>query len=330
MVNACVTTPVISPDEAPNAAYVLPIPEGFPYPYIPSDNALTQNRIELGRKLFFDPILSRDSSISCASCHLPSAAFSDTLAVSLGVEQRAGTRNSPTLANVAYHPYYLREGGVPTLEMQILVPVQEHNEFDFNMLLLSERLNTDSNYVTMAQNAYQRTPDPFVITRAIAAFQRTLISGNSRFDRYIYQGQTSALNTTELHGFELFKTWGCTNCHNGFNFTNYSFQNTGLYEVYNDIGRERLTLDSADRAKFKVPSLRNVGLTPPYMHDGSMATLSEIVDHYASGGKNHPNKSMHITGFELNPSDKQAIIAFLHSLSDYTFINNPNFAAPNN
>jgi cytochrome c peroxidase len=303
------------------------LPNGFPEVDFPADNEFTTARWELGKKLFFDPIMSVDSSISCASCHEPSLAFSDKVALSFGVEERIGTRNSPSLANVAYHPYFTREGGVPTLEMQILVPIQEHNEFDFNIVLLAEKLQQHSEYVEMANLAYNQVPNPFVITRALATFERTLISGYSPYDQYQNYNKTNALTTAEIRGMNLFfsnKT-NCSTCHSGFNFTNYAFENNGLYKYYPDVGRFRLTNNPADSALFKVPSLRNIELTAPYMHDGSIATLADVVEHYQSGGENHFNKNNLIQPLNLTNTEKQDLVAFLKSLTDESFINNPLF-----
>ncbi|MFM9947104.1 MAG: cytochrome-c peroxidase [Saprospiraceae bacterium] len=316
-------------EEAPvvPTEYVLQVPEGFPNPEIPADNALTANRIALGKRLFYDPVLSKDSTRSCASCHHPQFAFSDTTAVSLGVENRVGTRNSPSLANVAYQKKLLREGGVPTLEMQILVPIQEHNEFDFNILLVAERLNRMPEYVVLAEAAYERAPDPFVITRAIAAFQRTLLSGNAPYDQWFFQGKNTAVSPAAKRGYDLFQSerLACGKCHKGFLFTNQTFANNGLYEVYPDSGRMRLTGLEPDRALFKVPSLRNVALTAPYMHDGSVATLATVIEHYQTGGKPHPNKSELLRPFTLTAQERIDLIAFLNSLTDQEFIHNPNF-----
>ncbi len=279
---------------------LLPIPAGFPYPPMPTNNLLSEARIALGKQLFSDPILSRDSTVSCASCHHSNHAFSDTVAFSLGVDQLIGTRNSPSLINVAYHPHLLREGGIATLEQQVLVPIQEHNEFDFNIVLISERLQADPNYVQLSQRAYRRAPDHFVITRAIAAYERTLISGNSPYDQYFYQGDSSALSASALNGWHLFdQVLSCSSCHSGFNFSNYAFENNGLYEIYPDSGRIRLTGLPEDRARFKVPSLRNVAVTAPYMHDGSLASLEAVLTHYQTGGKPHENKSPLLEPFTL-------------------------------
>lgn len=305
---------------------LLSVPSGFPSPAFPPDNELTRERWELGKRLFFDPVMSLDSSISCASCHQPAYAFSDNRSLSPGIENRIGTRNAPSLGNVAYHPYYTREGGVPTLEMQILVPVQEHAEFDCNILVIADRLGKNKSYVSMSLAAYDRLPDPFVITRSIAVFERTLITGDSKFDEYS-KGARFALNTVEKAGMELFFSdqLNCAKCHSGFNFTDYSFQNNGLYEDYADPGRFRLTNNEDDRALFKVPSLRNVGVTAPYMHDGTMPTLESVIDHYDSGGKSHPHKNPLIVPLHLSPKEKRALVAFLNTLTDLHFISNPKF-----
>jgi len=304
---------------------LLSVPEGFPEIPFPEDNELTAERWRLGKKLFFDPIMSIDSSISCGSCHKQELAFADNVFVSPGVENRLGNRNAPSLANVAFLPHLLREGGVPTLEQQVFVPIQEHAEFDNNILVIAERMNKIESYVNVSQKAYGRIPDPFVITRALSAFQRTIISGESDYDDYTHRSNSSALNTQEIRGMELFfsEELACTSCHGGILFSDHSFQNNGLFENYEDDGRYLLTLEETDRALFKVPSLRNVALTAPYMHNGSFETLEEVIEHYNSGGENHPNKSILIKPLGLNNTEKEDLIAFLTSLNDYNFINNP-------
>ncbi len=306
---------------------LLAVPPGFPEPAFPADNELTPVRWALGKKLFYDPVLSRDSTLSCASCHHAAKAFSDTLAFSPGVGGLPGTRNAPTLANVAYQPYYLREGGVPTLEMQILVPIQEHNEFDFNILLIAERLLRDTGYARLSREAYDRDPDPFVITRSIACFERTFISGQSRYDQFVFQEKNTALTAAEKRGMDLFfsQKTNCSQCHGGFNLTNYAFENNGLYADYPDPGRYRLTGLESDRARFKVPTLRNIALTAPYMHDGSMTTLEAVIEHYNSGGKQHPNKNVLLQPLGLTATEKADLVAFLRSLTDESFVNNPKF-----
>ena len=306
---------------------LMETPEGFPDIDFPEGSEFTKARWVLGKRLFFDEALSLDSTISCATCHKPELAFSDDIAFSLGVADRVGTRNAPTLANIAYHPYFTREGGVPTLEMQVLVPIQEHNEFDFNIVLIADRLKQDSTYTQMAQSAYDREVDAFVITRALACFERSLLSGYSLYDQYANHGKENALSAPAIRGMDLFfsEKTNCSKCHSDFNFTNYAFQNNGLYEVYTDEGRFRLTGEESDRALFKVPSLRNIELTAPYMHDGSLSSLEEVIEHYQTGGKNHPHKSDLVQPLGLSESEKLDLIEFLKSLTDETFISNPLF-----
>ena len=303
------------------------LPADFPMMEQAPKNDLTATRIELGRRLFYDPILSRDSTISCASCHKQEFAFADTLPVSFGVEQRLGTQNAPSLTNIGYAPYFTRAGGVPTLEMQILVPIQESHELDFNIVLAGERLRKDSLYVQLSRAAYDRTPDPYVITRALSAFERTLISAHSPYDLYTYQDKKNALSPAAKRGMKLFMSekTNCSSCHVPPHFSNFAFENNGLYQVYPDSGRIRLTLKEKDRALFKVPSLRNIALTAPYMHDGSIKTLKEVLNHYNQGGQAHKHKNKLIRPLQLSEQEIDDLMAFLQSLSDQHFIQNPAF-----
>lgn len=301
------------------------VPGNFPEVIHPSGNELTVDRWKLGKKLFFDPVLSRDSSISCASCHAPQFAFSDTVGMSIGVEGRLGIRNAPSLANVAYHPYLTRDGSVSSLEQQVLVPIQDHVEFDFNIVKIEDRLLKDSAYNSMSRIAYGTYPSSFVITSALACFERTLISGKSSFDDYV-AGNRSALNEHQINGMNLFfGKAGCSECHSGFNFTNYEILNNGLYLSYADSGKMRVTLKEEDRAKFKVPTLRNVLLTAPYMHDGSLSTIEEVVDHYSDGIQPHRNKAKGLKKLLLTEKEKSELKTFLESLTDSSFCSNPLF-----
>lgn len=306
----------------------MEVPTHFPDIVHPEGNEFSMDRWELGKKLFFDPILSKNNNISCASCHIPSYAFSDTIRVSLGSNGKSGVRNSPSLTNLAFHPYFTREGGVPTLEMQILVPIQEHDEFNNNIVTIADTLKTIDEYVRMSKKAYNQEPNPFVITRSIAQFERSLISGQSGYDKEYFYFVHNAMNDSAKRGQLIFesKKAACTNCHSGFNFTNYSFENNGLYDNYEDKGRERLTQRMEDRALFKVPSLRNVEITAPYMHDGSMTTLKDVIEHYNSGGRNHFNKSSLIQPLNLTEQEKGDLLEFLKSLTDLDFTNNKNFS----
>ena len=312
---------------APSNTPILQIPMGFPAMPFPADNSFTDARWRLGKRLFYDKQLSNNNTISCASCHHANRAFSDSVALSLGDDNAIGTSNAPTLANVGYQPYFTRAGGVSTLEMQVLIPIQEHNEFNTNILDIIDKLQLDATYQQQAQAAYSRNLDAFVVTRAIATFERSLISGNSRFDAYFFQQNANAFSESEQRGYQLFTSsrTNCAQCHSGFNFTNYAFENTGLYEEYADLGRMRLTRLLTDKARFKVPTLRNIALTAPYMHDGSKQTLQDVVEHYNSGGKNHINKSGLLQPLLLTNQEKTDIINFLHTLTDNSFIQNKHF-----
>lgn len=316
---ACLRKDIRTPVARLNAA-------DFTFPEVPytAENQFTPERFKLGKKLFFDPILSIDSTLSCASCHKPSLAFSDSVPFSPGVMDRPGTRNAPSLANVAFHPYFLKEGGVPTLEMQVLVPIQEHNEFAHNIVDIAEQLKKQPEYVRMCQDAYGRAPEAFTITRALGVFERSLISSNSPFDRHL-QGDRTAMGKEALRGMELFFSdrVGCTNCHSGPNFTQYAFETNRSDTADGDIGRMRFSKIPADRFRFKVPSLRNVELTAPYMHDGRLATLEDVVEHYNGGGHSRAAPNDKIKPLGLSNHEIAELVAFLHSLTDTLFVQDP-------
>ena len=303
--------------------YSLFIPKGFPTPFIPEDNQLSDSRVALGKKLFFDNMMSRDSSLSCASCHQPQFAFSDGRQKSVGIKGRQVSRNAPTLTNVAYQPYFLLDGLNPSLETQVKIPIHEHNEFDFHILLIAERMKQDSLYVSLSKDAYNSEPSPQVIAYAIACYERTLISGNSPYDQYFYQGNKTALNDSEIRGMNLFfDDLYCASCHGGFNFSDSRLTNNGLYTNYTDQGRARLTKKTEDQAIFKTPTLRNIGFSAPYMHDGSFESLEQVVDHYSSGAKGHFNQDPLIQPFNISQDQKQDLIAFLIALNDSAFVSN--------
>ncbi len=315
-ITACRKDPGV-PIAEMDSPFPLLLPAGSPFPETPSDNPLTTASVQLGKALFFDKRLSRDGTVSCASCHLPDHAFSDITAVSTGIEGRMGERNSPTLANVAYHQNYFRDGGVPTLEQQAIAPIHDDNEMDHDIHAVAAELREEEPFAKLSMLAYGKPMDGWVVTRALASYQRTLISGWSRWDRWM-QGDAQALTPAEVRGWQLFNSnsLGCTNCHDGFDLKDHDFHNIGLYSEYADPGRARITLDPADEGKFKTPTLRNITLTAPYMHDGSMATLEEVMDHYAMGGHPHPNLSHLMRDFTLNAKDKADVIAFLNALTD--------------
>lgn len=294
-------------------------PEHWPEMPQPEDNELNIARWELGKRMFFDTQFSIDGSVSCASCHLPSLAFGSSAATSTGAANAPGTRNVPALSNVGYLPYFLREGGVPTLEMQVLVPIQEENEFHNNIVVIADSLANDESYVEASMNAYGEGPSPYVITRALAAFQRGIVDGNSPYDQWV-SGDSEAMTDSEISGLEVFSEIGCDRCHSGFLFTDNRIANNGLYETYDDPGLARLTGRTEDIGKFKVPSLRNVGMTAPYMFDGSLATLDDVLAHYESGGSSHPNKAPEIEPITLTDAQKEDLKAFLNALTDNSFI----------
>ena len=299
---------------------LIETPLGFPKINVPNDNPITKPKIDLGEKLFFEKLLSRDSSISCASCHNPSYAFTDGLQKARGIKNRKVSRNTPTLTNMAYNNSFLRDGVNPSLEAQVIVPIHEKNEFDFHILLVSERLKKKKEYVALFEKAFGEMPSPKLISNAIATYERTLISGNSRYDKFMFHKDSSALSNKEIRGMRLFDKLNCISCHSGFNFSNGEVVNNGLYENYDDLGKMRVTLDPKDRGSFKVPTLRNIALTSPYMHDGSLKTLEEVINHYAKGGENNENKDKRVVPFKLNDEEKLELMAFLQSLTDSSFI----------
>lgn len=290
----------------------------------PIDNPTNSDKIELGRKLFFDKRLSRNETISCASCHIPEFAFTDRKKVSDGVDGRHTDRNSPSILNAGYLPTVMFDGHLETLEKQVIVPIQEHVEMDMNMLELIKRLSKIEEYQQAAKKIFNREFDPFVLTRSIAAFERSLISGNSRFDQYFYKGNNKALTKKEKKGWILFsQTLYCTKCHPAPYFTTFKVENNGLYPDYaqiNDKGRFRIHLDSNDIGFFKIPSLRNIELTFPYMHDGSIASLENVIEHYSLGGKKHPTQNKIISPFKLSENEKNDLIAFLRTLTDTSYM----------
>lgn len=283
----------------------------------------------MGRMLFYEPLLSLDSTISCGSCHHVANAMADTGALSAGIYGQIGFRNTPSLTNVAYVNPMLRDGGTPTLETQVLVPLADPLEMAHNIVDAGNRLKLVPEYVELSQKAYGRDPDYYVITRALAAFERTFISGNSKYDRVVYMGIES-FTISEQNGMNIFfsDSANCSKCHGGFNFSDNSFQNNGLYLNYADSGRARITWLPEDNGKFKVPTLRNVEVTAPYMHNGSVTTLEDVVEHYANGGQPHANKSVLIAGFTLTAAEKQDLVNFLKTLTDNSFINNTEITEP--
>ncbi len=293
-------------------------PAHFPDPEIPSDNRPTTERIALGQKMFFDATLSIDSTVACVSCHRPPMAFTDRRAKSLGVEQRIGKRNAPSLINAAFLHHINKDGGVKSLDIQSLVPLEDENEMNITIPELVRRLNENPAYVSLSQEAYGRNPDAYVVTRALASFVRSLVGGSSRYDAFLL-GDSTAISQQEKLGLELFTgdRLNCDGCHSGVLLDGPIFENNGLYEHYEDLGRELISLDSTDRGKFRVPSLRNVMMTAPYMHDGSLKSIEEVITHYENFDRQlRPMASEKLREFTLSSQEKEALIAFFRSLSD--------------
>lgn len=284
---------------------------------------MSAEKIELGRKLFFDKRLSRDNSISCASCHIPAFAFTDRKIVSEGVEGRKTQRNSPSILNAAFLKTAMFDAHLTSLEMQVIVPIQEHVEMDMKMLDLIEKLKKVDEYQLAAKKIFGRDFDPFVLTRSISAFERSLISMNSPFDRFYYGKNTHAISADAKKGWKLFsEKLYCTKCHPAPHFTTHLAENNGLYLEYGeDKGRFRIFNDSNDIGKFKIPSLRNIALTYPYMHDGSVSSISDVILHYSQGGKGHPLQNKSIQPFKISTAEIQYLTAFFNSLTDTTYMN---------
>jgi cytochrome c peroxidase len=305
--------------------FSLDIPQGWPKPEIPEDKQLTESRILLGRKLFYDPILSRNGDVSCASCHKPGFAFADSVAVSAGTHAALGNRNTPSLFNVTWYPHFFAEGGVPNLELVVVGPIQNDVEMGFNLAEACNRLARDAEYVRLFKKAYDTLPSTYTLVRALGAFQRTLISGNAPYDRFL-RGDSSALSASARKGFSLFFSdkMGCGKCHSGFLFTDFSFHNLGLNSE-TDPGRYRLTSNPSDKGKFRTPSLRNVAITAPYMHNGSLSDLESVIDFYAKGGGDDANKSDLLRVISITSDEKRDLISFLESLTDSSALKNPDY-----
>lgn len=312
------------------AGYIVKTPRHFPPVPIPADNPMSAIKVELGRKLFYDTRLSSDNTIACSSCHLQKFAFSDGgKALSAGVEGRLGTRNAPSLGNIGYRTSLFWEGGSPRLELQTIGPITSHLEMNMEPKQLVAKLKKIKEYPVLFKKNFDDGISMLNITKAISAFERTMISSNSAWDSYRL-GNKTALSESAKRGLALFNTEkaDCFHCHTGHNFTTEEVRNNGLYTVYEDIGLAKITDKDEDVGKFKVPSLRNAELTAPYMHDGSLKTLREVIEHYNSGGQPSLNSDPLIRPLGLSEADINDLIAFLKSLTDKTFTANPAYAAP--
>ncbi len=330
--------------------YNLEIPSHFPDMIIPADNPMTVEGVELGRFLFYEKRLSGDNTQSCASCHLPSASFSDPNQYSTGIDGIQGTRHSMALVNLGWEDFFFWDGRKTTLETQILEPVPNPIEMHQSWKRTVEKLNADVNYRNRFFKAFgEEGIDSTKATKAIAQFIRTLISGESKFDvMYKYENNLSlnsseqailqTVDVEEWAGYDLFKSLNgadCFHCHNGPLMRVKKFSNNGLMpNSFDDKGRAGVTNNPEDNYKFKVPTLRNIALTAPYMHDGRFATLDEVIEHYSSGIHMSPTIDPLIEfgsqgGVQLDAQEKYLLKKFLLTLTDQKFVLNPNFQDPN-
>lgn len=348
-------------------AYAWRLPAGFPEPRVPDDNPMNDAKVELGRRLFYDVRLSGNRTQSCASCHVQARAFTDGRPVSEGSTGEHTPRGAMSLANAAYAGSLTWVNPtLRTLEAQALVPIFAEDPVELGLAGLEDvllaRLEADAEYPGLFVEAFGGGAPAFSVDRvakALGAFQRTLVSGNSPYDRYV-QGDVDRLSASARRGLELFfsERLECFHCHGGFNFSQSidhsgnvfdqaTFLNNGLYNVdgrgaypAGNTGLFAFTADRADMGRFKPPTLRNIAVTAPYMHDGSIATLDEVLDHYARGGRRidsgphagdgreNPNKSLFISGFTLNPVERADVLNFLRALTDRSFLEDARFSDP--
>ncbi|WP_437329931.1 cytochrome-c peroxidase [Sorangium sp. So ce381] len=323
-------------DDGPAAPGPLPplvtdaIPAGFPArtaaARAPAENALTEARAQLGKRLFFDKRLSRTGEIACASCHRQEHAFADPVPVSQGVDGRLGQRNAPALVNLAWGESFFWDGRAATLEEQTGKPIENPDEMDLPLAEAVARVAGDDVYVKAFMDAYGGPPGEESLRKALASFVRSIVSADSPYDRH-RRGDDTSFGDAERRGEALFLTEraGCFHCHPAGMLTNEGFFNNGTYLEGGDVGRQRITGRTGDLGKFKVPGLRNIAASAPYMHDGSLATLEEVVDHYDRGGLGHFSTDPQIDELGLSPDEKADLVAFLRSLTDAAFLDDPRY-----
>jgi cytochrome c peroxidase len=308
-------------------AVEIKAPLGLPPVPIPADNPPTEQTIQLGRKLFYDPRLSKNNTVSCASCHNPYLAFTDGRAIALGIGGQHGVRNTPTLLNAAYSPIQFWDGRAASLEAQSAFPMADPREMNQPLEVSVTKMNKDPQYRAEFVQAF----GPGNVTlpkiqKSLASFERTLLSGNSPFDQYQYGGNKSALSPDAIRGLAIFadaKRGNCVVCHtidaHYALFTDGKFHNTGAgvngAGDFTDLGRFGQTKQETDKGEFKTPTLRNVALTAPYMHDGRLKTLKDVVDFYAGGGNSNPDLDKEMKPLHLSAQDRADLVTFLQSLT---------------
>jgi cytochrome c peroxidase len=318
------------PEPVPLVSELVPagFPGGTPVTLAPTDNALTEPRAELGRRLFFDKQLSATGEIACASCHLVEHAFSEPNPDTTGVEGRLGTRNAPALVNLAWNTNFFWDGRAASLEEQAGKPIENPDEMDLPIDQAVARVAADDSYASAFDAAYGSPITELSLRQAIASFVRVLVSAGSPYDRHL-QGDDSSFGDAERRGEAIFMSekGGCFHCHPPGTLTNQGFFNNGSYTSGGDPGRQALTQRTGDLGKFKVPGLRNVAASAPYMHDGSLATLDDVIDQYARGGNGNPATDPTIVPLDLTEGDRQDLLAFLNALTDPGFLADPKWTA---
>ena len=306
-------------------------PEGFAKgssaEQAPADNALTLDRAQLGKRLFFDPQLSRTGEVSCASCHQQQFAFADPNAVSTGVDGRTGTRNAPSILNAAWGKTFFWDGRVDSLEEQAGQPIENPLEMDLALSDAVARVAADPSYVQGFQTAYGEAPSESSLQKALASFVRSLVSGMSPYDRHL-RGDDSEFGPQRKRGEDLFSSekLECFHCHPSGTLSNEGYFNNGSYTTGGDTGRAQISGRVGDIGKFKVPGLRNIEVSGPYMHDGSLATLEDVIDQYAAGGRGDATTDPLIKPFTLSSEEKADLLEFLRSLTDPALLEDPRFA----
>jgi cytochrome c peroxidase len=330
VINALVLLVVLMSFRKKEAA-LFHTPDGWPKPaYNFKKNPLTKDKIELGRRLFYDPILSKDSTVSCSSCHLQYSAFTHVdHNLSHGIEGKAGNRNSPSLMNLAWNTSFMWDGGVNHLDVQALAPITNPLEMAEDLAHVVKKLQAIPAY----RGAFYKSFGDSTITgehvlKSISQFMLTLVSSNAKYDKVMRDEEE--FTAQEANGYKLFKQH-CSSCHTEPLFTNGKFENNGLYvdDSLKDMGRMKISAHSDDSLKFKVPTLRNIEYSYPYMHDGRFKNLKQVLNYYVMGIKHSPTLSPQLQkGIYLNANEKVDVIAFLLTLSDKEFIQNPAYAYP--
>lgn len=308
--------------------YQLQIPLGLKPMRIPADNPLTAEKIELGKQLYFDPRLSIDNSISCASCHDPKQGWSNGERFATGVRGQKGDRSAPTIINSGYFHFQFWDGRAQHVEGQALGPIENPVEMDLKLDALVEKLNKIEGYRTQFQNVFGTDVTEDGIAKAIGAFERTILSGNAPYDRY-KAGDTTALSAAAERGMNVFfHEANCSACHSGPNFSDGAFHNlgVGIHGSSVDWGRYNVSNLEGDKGAFKTPTLREIARTAPYMHDGSLATLEEVIDYYDRGGTANPQLDEEIFELGLTTQQKADLVTFLKeglSSPDYPMVEPP-------